>query len=687
MKENPSGSTSVESSVNPTKSGFTLARNSVNRSNVNDKYLPDGSTLLHTSSKLGNKEDTEYLISLNADVNSEDNNGRTPLFFAVKAQNEVIVNILINAGADPTAASILDGVTPLDMAYASGNASIINSLKILEVAGNVQPENTEKYAHSKPQSDQNLFKAINKKDISKIKTLVPTINIHNQNENGDNAVSFARKNKYFEIAELLISEYLINYSNFNDIDKQNGEGATLLHLAVETGNLDIIKKVIEKILETGGSFVIKDNNGKIPLDWLVDFMNDDDQPEQAELYAPIFQLFINIDQEIRNSYDLHGDFLAYEIDQSNSIFTFKFTKKDYSFSDPRSVEDIIYILRLYKSVNFSVSSVTNETIQEIRRDIRDLQDAIALSREIDQDQQKIVKDSSSPKRKLDSDTIIQPAKKLKQDDEKTEQSSEERIAKSKGKEKVNEDQEPSSSNPINQKSSNSTSSFDEEQMKLAIKESKESFKEYNSKLIGESSSGENNKLINETEKNISWNKISNKVKGSIIDAKQLFKAGDNLLDLSEANILDEQFNKNFPDPSGFIESERFQELLQNIYDLVKEDSTSFDNLNTNQELEILCQMVMQLMQHNGLGLDLKFEIFVEYIKWHALEIFQGTQELATSIVNVEPSTSVNNSYQSSQDEIKTSTQQDGAGNINYSSSLPAVELDITGQTQEQTDNS
>jgi len=47
-----------------------------------------------------NTKRVEYLIRLNADINIQDAEGRTPLFYAANHDFMSIVNILIEAGAD-----------------------------------------------------------------------------------------------------------------------------------------------------------------------------------------------------------------------------------------------------------------------------------------------------------------------------------------------------------------------------------------------------------------------------------------------------------------------------------------------------------------------------------------------------------------------------------------------------------
>ncbi|ORX86825.1 ankyrin, partial [Anaeromyces robustus] len=48
----------------------------------------------------GNEYITKYLVDHGADVNKEDINGNTPIFFACQSGNENIVKYLVEHGAD-----------------------------------------------------------------------------------------------------------------------------------------------------------------------------------------------------------------------------------------------------------------------------------------------------------------------------------------------------------------------------------------------------------------------------------------------------------------------------------------------------------------------------------------------------------------------------------------------------------
>lgn len=63
----------------------------------------DGLTPLHWAVDRGNKEIAEYLLLQKADINAKDSDEATPLHYAVDCDHLELVDLLLRAGADPTA--------------------------------------------------------------------------------------------------------------------------------------------------------------------------------------------------------------------------------------------------------------------------------------------------------------------------------------------------------------------------------------------------------------------------------------------------------------------------------------------------------------------------------------------------------------------------------------------------------
>jgi len=60
-----------------------------------------GSTLLYRSIMIGANDVTEFLLSLKANPDIPNINGETPLYLSVEESNYKIINLLLEAGANP----------------------------------------------------------------------------------------------------------------------------------------------------------------------------------------------------------------------------------------------------------------------------------------------------------------------------------------------------------------------------------------------------------------------------------------------------------------------------------------------------------------------------------------------------------------------------------------------------------
>ena len=55
---------------------------------------------MHVTASYGHKNATEFILDSGANINAIDDQGRTPLFEAVRSREKVIVELLIDKGAD-----------------------------------------------------------------------------------------------------------------------------------------------------------------------------------------------------------------------------------------------------------------------------------------------------------------------------------------------------------------------------------------------------------------------------------------------------------------------------------------------------------------------------------------------------------------------------------------------------------
>jgi ankyrin repeat protein len=131
-----------------------------NNADVNSKDI-DGFTPLHYACKQSNIELTQLLINNNADVNSKDIHGSTPLQYACKQNNIELTQLLINNNADVNLKDI-DGSTPLHYACQKNN---LKSIELL-INNNADINSKNNYGHTP------LYHAVDNKSLNAVLMLV-----------------------------------------------------------------------------------------------------------------------------------------------------------------------------------------------------------------------------------------------------------------------------------------------------------------------------------------------------------------------------------------------------------------------------------------------------------------------------------------------------------------------------------
>lgn len=116
--------------------GFLLNKGA--NTDVKDR---EGNTPLHYAALYGDTTAAGYLIGMHAKLDATNNSGETPLILAVHRRDPVIVQQLIDAGADPKIADTLTGKSALDYAREDPRGAAV--LKLLQ---NVKPAEKKKVA-------------------------------------------------------------------------------------------------------------------------------------------------------------------------------------------------------------------------------------------------------------------------------------------------------------------------------------------------------------------------------------------------------------------------------------------------------------------------------------------------------------------------------------------------------------
>ena len=186
----------------------------------------DGTSPLHVSAMKGYHDTAKLLIENGADVNIKDNDDWTPLRWAVCENKYDIVKLLIEFGADPFITDN-DGKTPLDICQNDDIRSLLE--KYMEEYHSIQ----EKIKRNEP----SIF------DID--------------------LLDFAYYNNLIEVKKCV-------YSGKFDINVQDDKGYTPLMYAITNHNL----QMVEFLVEQGADINLNNNEGDSPLKIAYKFSRD-----------------------------------------------------------------------------------------------------------------------------------------------------------------------------------------------------------------------------------------------------------------------------------------------------------------------------------------------------------------------------------------------------------------------------
>ena len=87
-----------------------------------------GATAVMHAAKRGHGPLVRVLIEAGAQIDAEDEETNRALFWAISAEDEMMVQALLLAGADPNRIGTLEGITPLIAAVWAGNTNLVKTL-------------------------------------------------------------------------------------------------------------------------------------------------------------------------------------------------------------------------------------------------------------------------------------------------------------------------------------------------------------------------------------------------------------------------------------------------------------------------------------------------------------------------------------------------------------------------------
>ncbi|KAI1935368.1 hypothetical protein LOZ66_005255 [Ophidiomyces ophidiicola] len=175
-------------------------------------YEVTGEPLLNLASRKGCLKVVERLLTKEIDPNVKDNDGWTPIYSAVCAENVEILKKLASRGGNIEISTPLNGWTPLHLAVWYRATDIVKELLLLKAQ------------------------------------LGPC------DRDGDTPLHLAAMRNAANIVELLLN-------NRAKVDICNNSGSTPLHLAAEYGH----KETVELLLSNGANIDICDNDEEVPL--------------------------------------------------------------------------------------------------------------------------------------------------------------------------------------------------------------------------------------------------------------------------------------------------------------------------------------------------------------------------------------------------------------------------------------
>jgi ankyrin repeat protein len=213
----------------------------------------NGRTLLHWTAMLGLKEETEYLLSLGANPNEVDNEGRTPLHIVA---NSEIAEILLKYGANVSARDsygrtplhyarsqklaellIRYGANPNDTDY-EGNTPLHTAIEAVEILLKYNANPNTKNKKGLPP----IYYALLRNDCRAATMLLRVTDrdviIETKDEHDETLLHIAVRSGCREIVQRLI-EYV-------DINAVNDNGDTALHLACYSKDVELIKMLLNR---------------------------------------------------------------------------------------------------------------------------------------------------------------------------------------------------------------------------------------------------------------------------------------------------------------------------------------------------------------------------------------------------------------------------------------------------------
>ena len=188
----------------------------------------DGLTPLHQAAARGSLEMAKDLVAAGAEVNAVAENGRTPLFYAAARGKASTANFLLENKAEINLVD-KDGYTPLHCAAASGNVALVKFMVVNKKAN---------FAATAKDGTTVLIAGAKSPEIVKfLADRMPNVNA--VDKDGNSVLHLCVETADVETIRKLLLKRADEILNL-----PNKKGETPLHLAVRAGNVEVVKRLV-----------------------------------------------------------------------------------------------------------------------------------------------------------------------------------------------------------------------------------------------------------------------------------------------------------------------------------------------------------------------------------------------------------------------------------------------------------
>lgn len=284
-----------------------------------------------------------FLVSSGASVNARDCDGKTALHIASNETSHVVAAILLNHGADIDSADNT-GMTPLHDACKNGS---LDKVKVLLKRGanvNIQDCSGDTPAHV----------AVSYGYPSVLRQLIwYGANINLQNCEGLTPLHMA---PYSESRNLEVVDVLLESDA--DVDLSSNLGDTALHRAIFRSFNHRPNKIYESLLQKGALIDARDNNGRTPYDYCLNYISEEEENIKTAVEKHIVKLKtagIIVDIDLDTELDVFKDTKKQCLEELNRLGLVK-------INDLFSLNDVFFIS---KNLWFLKNPDTLQKLEEI----------------------------------------------------------------------------------------------------------------------------------------------------------------------------------------------------------------------------------------------------------------------------------------------------------------------------------